>query len=181
MSITPLRTTFIAFTILFTTLLASGSDLKAMPIFFDLELTATDGPRAGTIGSGSFSIDGNLFSGTGQESFAPTSGLLSFNVSFAGFTFDSTDDGRFPDAPLISFTAGLVSGLDFFNSPSDPVATFGIFEFEFAIQPRGGEARSDGVVAANRRAITVAEPASLAILGLGLLTLGGFARSFRRQ
>lgn len=182
MSIALLRTTLVAFTVLITSLLASGTSLKAMPIFFDIELTATAGPRAGTVGSGFFSIDDDLLTGAGTENFTPASGLLSFEVNFAGFVFDPMNDFSFPNSPSATFIDGLVTELGFLNGISDPIATFGLFEnFEFAFVARGGERISEGFYSVTRRAIAVAEPASLLVFGLGLMAMGGFARRVQRS
>ncbi len=182
MSIALLKTTLVAFTVFVACFLASGTNLKAMPVFFDLELTATAGPEAGTVGSGSFSVDGNLITGTGNETLTAASGLLTFDVSFAGVSFGIMDDFEFPNRPFVTFASGAVTGLEFFTGPSDPIATFGIFNgLDFAFTPFGIIGITEGFVTVSRRSVAVAEPASLAIFGLGLLAMGGFARRFRQS
>ncbi len=178
MSIALLRTTLVTFSVLVASLLTSGSGLKAMPIFFDIEITPISGPRVGGSASGSFSIDGNLFTETGVETFDRTSGLLSFDFLIDGFAFDIDYEGTI-DGPFVTFTSGVLTDYDYATSPGALPAVFFLFPTEFAYLFIGDGGVTDTVFTITRRSITVAEPASLAIFGLGLLAMGGIARRFK--
>lgn len=178
MSIASLRTTLMAFTVFVATLLVSGASLKAMPVFFDIEITPVSGPRVGGTASGSFSIDGNLFTETGVETFDETSGLLSFDFLIDGFAFDIDYEGSI-DGPFVTFTSGVLTDYEYSTSVGPNPATFFLFPTEFAYLFIGDGGVTDTEFTITRRAVAVAEPASLAIFGLGLLAMGGVARHFK--
>lgn len=157
--------------------LALASPDKAAPIFFDLELIS-----GGTVvGTGSFSIEGDEFTGSGEETFYPADStfqnpavpktLLSLDVTIDGQTFAIDDDIDFPNLPEVSFDDGTPDVFEYIgvNEASFSLVLFDGFDF------RNSESVllfSGSVAITRREVVAVAEPGALLLLGAGLLAMG---------
>ena len=150
---------------------------KAASLFYNMTLTAYDGPLAGTVGSGSFSIDSTLLNGVGIEEFTPDTGggLLSFGGSFNGTAFTIDDD------PVVTFFLGVpddyayIGGLGFLNFRGD----------YFFYSPSGsiGQGATDlttGFVETTAVS-AVPLPAALPLFISGLFCIGLIARQRKRS
>jgi hypothetical protein len=150
-----------------------------MPISYDFTLTDT------ADFTGTFSIDGASYTGSGAEVFNPdatvTGELFSFDITVLGTVFTMADDTGFPSFPRVGFVDGNAveinyNGavgtriLDILLSPAAPLDNFWTLT-------DSGDVIAEGIVGPVSQT-AVSEPSMLALVGLGLALL---APLFRRS
>lgn len=85
---------------------------------FELQATVVGGAYAGQVGTGTFSFDPSLVTGTGTE-IVDTSvnggsdGKLTITFTFLGQTYTEVNDYQFPSSPGLVLVDGFPAGLDF--------------------------------------------------------------------
>ena len=155
----------------------------AAPIFFEFTLTGAVGPHAGTVGSGSFSIEGDDFTGTGSETFRPsgtvvtptTGTLLTFDVEFAGVSFSIEDETDFPDGPAVSFFDGAFTETNYFSFTDRSAIDLSRRDF-FTFNGAGISGTTFGPPLTVSRVAAVPEPASVWLFGSALAVTLAWAR-----
>ena len=147
---------------------------RAVLIFFDVTLTPTSG-ISNPAGTGSFSIDGDLFTGSGFEGFRPVGaasgiqGLVSMDYDFGGSFFSIDVDIDFPDLPAVDFIDGVLAGVDYIGELGfGPRLEVTLLTFVFR---DSSGATSAGTVSITRRAADIPEPPALWLFSLGLALL----------
>ncbi len=155
----------------------------AAALFYNMTLSPTSGTIT-EIGTGSFSIDSTLFTGSGSETFGPisgslfTPGLLSFDISSTLGNLTMNNDDNFPDRPTVSFLNGIFSGADYrVMSGFDSFQIFGTgFTYEFTDgQDNTFTGGGDVTVSA------VPLPATLPLFLSGLAGIGLIGRKRRKR
>ncbi len=162
-----------------------GTTARAAPIFFDMTLVGTFGLYNGTIGTGSFSIESSLFTGTGSEAFIPVGGsgsfvdipgLLSFNFEFAGNSYSMADDSSYPNLPAVAFLNGVFDGYNFASITANELFSIGDYNF-FHINPN--QLETQGYVTTSLSVVPL--PAALPLFLSGLAGLGLVGRRRRKH
>jgi PEP-CTERM motif len=134
----------------------------AAPVSLDIKFEE----GGSVVGFGKLTIDKDLFDGIGNDTYSPTTGLLSLDFILNGVSFDITDDFAFGEFPEVNFIDGLFTGLNFVGESDGATAIVTGFTYWF-IDAEGGE--TAGTVA-------VPEPSSMLAFAMGLVALGGLVR-----
>lgn len=165
------------------------SAASAALIPFDLEFTITSGPAIDI--TGSFSIEGNDFTGIGFEEFGPDAppSLLSLDVvvdpdgggALPGIAYTASDDILFDQFPVARFQNGVFVEVDFAANIGGNEILIGlgptlIDELAWIFRPATGTQTSGTYVAS----AAVPEPASIGLFGVGLAGLGLLGWRMRR-
>lgn len=85
----------------------------------DFRVDITEGDLVGNTYYGSLSYDDGNLAGVGEETLGPLGGdeepegVLTFNFDFEGHTYTISDDLDYPDYPMVDFTDGSVTGVDY--------------------------------------------------------------------
>ena len=92
--------------------LAAWSSASASLVTETFTAVANFGSYLGTTGTGSFTYDSSVLTGSGFEWVRPTDGLT-LTFTLLGQTFHETDDFKFDSGPVVGFLDGMPSFLDF--------------------------------------------------------------------
>lgn len=136
------------------------------------------GDYSGTTGTGIFSYDDSLISGSGNESVTAALGLK-VELTVLGQTFTEQDDVNYHFLPALGFTGGVVNYLDFTIVESDTTeilepGVWGLRMYDLSPDGSGGYLGPLEVGA-------VPVPAAVWLFGSGLLGLAGVAGTRRRS
>ena len=156
--------------ILLLTAFVSYSNSSLAGLLFDVSGQATVGPLTGESLTGFFEIDETAFIGTGPEEFnLLNGGLLELELTFNGITYVPIQAQNFPIEPLVTFSNGNFAGLAFVAIPNLGGVGINTFGSNFIV----GSPTSDLAFGAFQvtPSTSVPTPATLALLGLGLLGL----------
>ncbi len=156
--------------------LAICGPAHSSPLFFNVEIAFDSGTLSGETFRGSFSVDGDRLTGVGDEVFAPNlaNELLSFDISVSGTGFGLRSDIGFPDFPVVGFTDGVVSLIDYlaipFSGPDAPFLSIFLEDGFSDVEFTQGADFSFGTVT-GVSPTPVPEPATAVLLAAGLLTV----------
>lgn len=162
-----------------------SSTSHATPIFFDITLVGTSGPENGTVGTGTFSIESSVFSGTGFELFCPADGggctnegFLSMEFSFAGGNFSLSDDIAFPAFPFVVLIDGVWDNFNYVAAGTTLISLGTVFLYEDGV----GDGSTGSISVVQAPVIQVPEPSVVTLFITGLAGLGlGLMRRRRRR
>jgi len=164
------------------------SAASATPILYDINFTITSGPAIDI--TGSFSIEGNDFTGSGFEEFGPDGApsLLSLDMvidpdgggPLTSIAYMASDDILFDQFPVARFQDGVLVEIDFAANIDGNEILIGLGptltdELDWIFRPATGE-QSSGTYFAS-----IPEPSSMLLFGAGLIGLVGIGQRRRKQ
>ena len=128
--------------------------------------------------------DALLPADSGQFSVANIGG--SFSIRIGELIVTETDDSLYPSFPQVVFLEGNAVAFDYFSRPVD---AFGLMNLFVATIPTGGVAdnnvyifdSSNNLLASSTEIVSVSEPGTLVLLGMGLMALLGVRKDRSRN